>query len=38
MFQLLNEILESMVLDQKRQFLAALTEDMHVLPDFHGNR
>ncbi|KAB1204213.1 FGGY carbohydrate kinase domain-containing protein [Morella rubra] len=37
-FQLLNEILESMVLDQKRQFLAALTEDMHVLPDFHGNR
>ena len=38
MFELLNEILETMMLDLKRPFLAALTEDIHVLPDFHGNR
>ncbi|KAE8056781.1 hypothetical protein FH972_013520 [Carpinus fangiana] len=37
-FKLLNEILETMMLDLKRPFLAALTEDIHVLPDFHGNR
>ncbi|KAF5456288.1 hypothetical protein F2P56_025787 [Juglans regia] len=37
-FELLNEILETTMLDLKRPFLASLTEDMHVLPDFHGNR
>jgi ribulose kinase len=37
-FELLNEILETMMLDLKRPFLAALTDDTHVLPDFHGNR
>ncbi|PQM39992.1 FGGY carbohydrate kinase domain-containing protein [Prunus yedoensis var. nudiflora] len=38
LFELLNKILETMMLDLKRPFLASLTEDMHVLPDFHGNR
>ena len=37
-FELLNKILESMMQDLKSPFLAALTEDIHVLPDFHGNR
>ncbi|KAL6973713.1 hypothetical protein U1Q18_027900 [Sarracenia purpurea var. burkii] len=37
-FQLLNQILESMMHDLGSPFLAALTEDIHVLPDFHGNR
>ncbi|KAG6705689.1 hypothetical protein I3843_07G186300 [Carya illinoinensis] len=37
-FELLNKILETTMLDLKRPFLASLTEDMHVLPDFHGNR
>ncbi|KAJ7979490.1 FGGY carbohydrate kinase domain-containing protein [Quillaja saponaria] len=37
-FELLNKMLETMILDQNPSFLAALTEDIHVLPDFHGNR
>ncbi|KAF5185463.1 Carbohydrate kinase, FGGY-related [Thalictrum thalictroides] len=37
-FDLLNTMLESMMHDLKAPFLAALTEDLHVLPDFHGNR
>lgn len=37
-FQLLNKILESLVHDRGSPFLAALTSDLHVLPDFHGNR
>lgn len=37
-FQLLNKILESMMHDKGSPFLAALTDDIHVLPDFHGNR
>ncbi|KAH7569356.1 hypothetical protein JRO89_XS06G0150400 [Xanthoceras sorbifolium] len=37
-FELLNSILESMAHEMKSPFLAALTEDVHVLPDFHGNR
>ncbi len=37
-FELLNKMLETMMLDLKRPFLAVLTEDIHVLPDFHGNR
>ncbi|XP_043709878.1 FGGY carbohydrate kinase domain-containing protein isoform X2 [Telopea speciosissima] len=37
-FELLNRILESMMNDLKAPFLAALTRDIHVLPDFHGNR
>ncbi|XP_057987958.1 uncharacterized protein LOC110642073 isoform X2 [Hevea brasiliensis] len=38
LFELLNNILRTMMDDQKAPFLAALTEDVHVLPDFHGNR
>ncbi|KAF9612867.1 hypothetical protein IFM89_004283 [Coptis chinensis] len=38
MFELLNNILESMTRDLNVPFLSALTEDVHVLPDFHGNR
>ncbi|KAG9148737.1 hypothetical protein Leryth_013423 [Lithospermum erythrorhizon] len=37
-FQLLNEILEHMKQDSGSPILASLTHDMHVLPDFHGNR
>ncbi|PON55972.1 Carbohydrate kinase, FGGY-related [Parasponia andersonii] len=37
-FELLNKTLESMMLDLKLPFLASLTEEIHVLPDFHGNR
>lgn len=37
-FDLLNEILESMKQDEGSPFIAALTNDMHILPDFHGNR
>lgn len=38
MFELLNEILESVKDEVCSPFLAALTKDIHVLPDFHGNR
>nr|KJB53810.1 hypothetical protein B456_009G006500 [Gossypium raimondii] len=38
LFQLLNNILESMMRELQCPFIAALTEDTHVLPDFHGNR
>ncbi|KAM5553919.1 hypothetical protein ABKV19_025916 [Rosa sericea] len=37
-FELLNKILETTMHELKRPFLASLTEDIHVLPDFHGNR
>ncbi|XP_073525815.1 FGGY carbohydrate kinase domain-containing protein-like [Phyllobates terribilis] len=37
-FTLLNLTLESMMLEMESPFLAALTTDLHVLPDFHGNR
>ncbi|XP_009396990.2 uncharacterized protein LOC103981935 isoform X2 [Musa acuminata AAA Group] len=37
-YELLNKILESMMQERKVLFVSALTEDMHVLPDFHGNR
>ncbi|GAB2291486.1 hypothetical protein Dimus_025741 [Dionaea muscipula] len=37
-FELLNKMLELMVQELNPPFLAALTKDMHVLPDFHGNR
>ncbi|XP_057415492.1 uncharacterized protein LOC130710296 [Lotus japonicus] len=37
-FELLNKLLETMMIEQNRSFVAALTEDLHVLPDFHGNR
>lgn len=37
-FELLNKILESMKNELKAPFTAALTESIHVLPDFHGNR
>ncbi|XP_058067922.1 uncharacterized protein LOC131217149 [Magnolia sinica] len=38
LYELLNRILESMARDSKVPFVSALTEDLHVLPDFHGNR
>ncbi|CAJ1941898.1 unnamed protein product [Sphenostylis stenocarpa] len=37
-FELLNKMLETMMVEQKLSYVAALTEDVHVLPDFHGNR
>ncbi|OAY69701.1 FGGY carbohydrate kinase domain-containing protein [Ananas comosus] len=37
-YELLNKILVSMSHEQNAPFLSAVTEDMHVLPDFHGNR
>ncbi|XP_014509400.1 FGGY carbohydrate kinase domain-containing protein isoform X1 [Vigna radiata var. radiata] len=37
-FELLNKMLETMRVEQNLSFVAALTEDVHVLPDFHGNR
>ncbi|GAU21000.1 hypothetical protein TSUD_201490, partial [Trifolium subterraneum] len=37
-FELLNKLLETIMIEQKQSFLGALTEDLHVLPDFHGNR
>ncbi|KAF3329647.1 FGGY carbohydrate kinase domain-containing protein isoform X2 [Carex littledalei] len=37
-YELLNKLLASMAQDQKVPFLSSLTEDLHVLPDFHGNR
>ncbi|KAK8550121.1 hypothetical protein V6N13_118650 [Hibiscus sabdariffa] len=37
-FLLLNNMLESMMRERRSPFVAALTEDTHVLPDFHGNR
>ena len=37
-FELLNKTLESMAHELKIPFISALTEDIHVLPDFHGNR
>ncbi|WCJ42383.1 FGGY carbohydrate kinase domain-containing protein [Euphorbia peplus] len=38
LFELLNTILKTEMDDLKVPFLAALTKDIHVLPDFHGNR
>ncbi|KAL8493274.1 hypothetical protein ACS0TY_024474 [Phlomoides rotata] len=37
-FELLNEMLESLKQEVGSPFLAALTKDIHVFPDFHGNR
>ncbi|CAL1415083.1 unnamed protein product [Linum trigynum] len=37
-FALLNSILKTMMQERKSPFVAALTENTHVLPDFHGNR
>ncbi|XP_048235584.1 uncharacterized protein LOC107261557 isoform X2 [Ricinus communis] len=38
LFELLNNKLRTIMDDIKAPFLAALTQDVHVLPDFHGNR
>ncbi|XP_026402087.1 FGGY carbohydrate kinase domain-containing protein-like [Papaver somniferum] len=38
LMELLNKILETQMNDLKAPFLSALTEDLHVLPDYHGNR
>ncbi|KAK3156155.1 hypothetical protein QOZ80_2AG0103550 [Eleusine coracana subsp. coracana] len=37
-YKLLNKMLLSMSHEQNSPFLSALTQDTHVLPDFHGNR
>lgn len=37
-FELLNKLLETIMTEQNQTFIGALTEDLHVLPDFHGNR
>ncbi|KAK7329823.1 hypothetical protein VNO77_24003 [Canavalia gladiata] len=37
-FEFMNKMLETMMIEQNQSFVAALTKDMHVLPDFHGNR
>ncbi|KAK9097902.1 hypothetical protein Syun_024947 [Stephania yunnanensis] len=38
LFELLNKLLDTMMHEMDAPFLAALAEDLHVLPDFHGNR
>ncbi|XP_022755404.1 FGGY carbohydrate kinase domain-containing protein isoform X5 [Durio zibethinus] len=38
LFLLLNNMLESLMREMQCPFIAALTEDIHVLPDYHGNR
>nr|ATG70953.1 FGGY family of carbohydrate kinase [Thuja plicata] len=38
LYELLNRTLESMALEIKAPFVASLSKDVHVLPDFHGNR
>ncbi|PKA56591.1 D-ribulokinase [Apostasia shenzhenica] len=38
MYELLNKLLDSMVKELNAPFLSALTKEIHVLPDFHGNR
>jgi FGGY-family pentulose kinase len=37
-YELLNKMLLSMSHEKNSPFLSALTQDIHVLPDFHGNR
>ncbi|CAN6230546.1 unnamed protein product [Urochloa humidicola] len=37
-YELLNKMLISISHEQDSPFLSALTQDIHVLPDFHGNR
>ncbi|XP_073151192.1 uncharacterized protein [Henckelia pumila] len=37
-YELLGQVLESVKQELGSPFLAALTSDIHVLPDFHGNR
>lgn len=37
-FELLNKLLETIMTEQNQSFIGALTEYLHVLPDFHGNR
>ncbi|XP_076909778.1 uncharacterized protein LOC143567195 [Bidens hawaiensis] len=38
LIQMLNDLLTQMTRDMGTPFIAALTADLHVLPDFHGNR
>nr|GEU72566.1 FGGY carbohydrate kinase domain-containing protein [Tanacetum cinerariifolium] len=38
LFQMLNDLLANMMSGRGIPFIAALTSDLHVLPDFHGNR
>lgn len=38
LFQMLNDLLANIMSERGIPFIAALTSDLHVLPDFHGNR
>ncbi|KAJ3679222.1 hypothetical protein LUZ60_017233 [Juncus effusus] len=38
LYELLNKMLVLIAQEQNAPFVAALTDDLHVLPDFHGNR
>jgi len=38
LYELLNRTLETMARDLQVPFVASLSKDLHVLPDFHGNR
>nr|ATG70945.1 FGGY family of carbohydrate kinase [Juniperus drupacea] len=38
LYELLNRTLESMTREIQAPFVASLSKDVHVLPDFHGNR
>ncbi|KAJ8634632.1 hypothetical protein MRB53_008899 [Persea americana] len=38
LYELLNKMLISMASELNAPFVSALTKDLHVLPDFHGNR
>nr|XP_043630602.1 FGGY carbohydrate kinase domain-containing protein-like [Erigeron canadensis] len=38
LFQMLNDLVAQMMRDMETPFVAALTADLHILPDFHGNR
>nr|ATG70941.1 FGGY family of carbohydrate kinase [Cupressus sempervirens] len=38
LYELLNRTLESMAREIQAPFVASLSKDVHVLPDFHGNR
>lgn len=37
-YEMLNTVLDSLSSDREVPFRSALTKDIHVLPDFHGNR
>lgn len=38
LFELLNNTIESLAHELNVPFVASLTHETHILPDFHGNR